>query len=627
MIFKKLLTVVSFILLGASAFSQGFVESGLYSNAKVEARSSRPWKIKNADTLQLPFLDDFSKSEIYPDSTLWKDNYVFVNREFGLNPPTFGVATFDMLDNKGIIYENATSDGFYADTLTSLPINTDYPGDTTVILSFWYQPQGVANNAPETGDSLMLQFYSPVTEEWYKVWSAAGSAVYDFKPVYIRLDSIFLANGFQFRFINKASIGDNTIPSWASDGDYWNLDMVYLDRNRSLSDSLIDDVAITSNFDSPINDYQSIPWKHFDASVSLITSQDDPDFRVLAPVKYCDLGVDSANIGRYFQVKDLLRDTIVYPTADLGSENMFLNDCVELQPFYQGNVFPQNGRDSGEFEIKFYIKYDTTGGLRYLYRYNDTIRRIQRFYDYYAYDDGSAESGAGIYGVGTSHAFLAYKFKVLKGDTLRAMKVFFNRTNTEANRKYFILTIWDDNNGAPGNIIYQQTGYRPEFHDSLNAFITYKLDTAIYIDSAETFYIGWERTTEDFLNVGFDKNHDASDKIFFNINGYWENSPLSGALMIRPVFSREPYVGIDEPIYNNVVEAKIYPNPAKNFVKVKTNTASKVKILNLEGVTIYESSYTKIFHFIDLHNYSSGIYFIVIEDGRGNKQIRKLIKY
>lgn len=628
MTFKKIFFAAAVLFLFAgNVFSQGFIETGLVTNPKVIARYAKgPWHVKNTDTLELPFFDDFSKTVVYPDSTLWENNYVFVNNDFGLNPPTVGVATFDMLDEKGCIYENASSSGFYADSLTSFPINTNYPGDTTIILSFWYQPQGIAYNAPETGDSLILQFYSPVTGEWYKMWAAEGSDVYDFKPVFIRLDSIFLSNGFQFRFVNKASIGDNNNPSWASNGDFWNLDLVYLDKDRSMTDSSIDDIAINTCFDTPINTYQSIPWRHFNSSVSLITSPDDPDFRVLAPVGYCDLGVDSANIGRYFEVKDLLSDSIVYPTADLGSENIFLNDCVEFNPFYQGNVFPQNGRDSGLFEIKFYIKYDTTGGLRYLYRYNDTIRRIQKFYDYYAYDDGVPESGAGLYGVGTSHAYLAYKFKVLKGDTLRAMKVFFNRTKTEANRKYFILTVWNDNNGSPGNIIYQQIGYRPEFLDSLNAFVTYKLDTAIYIDSAETFYIGWEKTTEDFLNVGFDKNHNASDKIYFNINGYWEQSPLYGAMMIRPVFTKEPYVKNTEPAYNKF-EVKIYPNPAGDFINVVVGINSSVKILNSQGITVYEAHKNKRNYRINISNYSSGLYFIIVEDGRGNKQIRKFIKY
>ena len=626
MIYKRTVLFIIILFVFKLAFSQTFIETGLISNPLVEKRYEKgPWAVKTSDTLELPFLDDFAKTKIYPDSTLWEDNLVFVNSQYALNPPTVGVATFDMLNEKGEIYEDASSAGFYADTLTSKPINTEYPGDTTVVFSFWYQPQGVAANAPETGDSLILEFYSPVTDKWYKMWSKAGESVTDFQPVFIRLDSVFLAKGFRFRFYNIASIADNTMPSWASNGDFWNIDMVYLDKDRSLEDSVIHDIALTVPYDSPIKDYQSVPWKHFFTN-SLIVSQDDPDYNVTATVSYCDLGEDSANIGRYFTVKDLLKDSVVYPLADLGSENIFTGDCVDFTPFYQGNIFPQNGRDSGLFELKFYLKYDTTAGLRQLFRYNDTIVRIQKFYDYYAYDDGTAESGAGLYGVGTSHAFLAYKFKVLKGDTLRGMKVFFNRTKTEANRKYFILTVWNDDNGQPGDIIYQQTGYRPEFLDSLNAFYTYVLDTSIYVDSASVFYIGWQKTTEDFLNVGFDKNHDESSNIFFNINGYWEESPLYGALMIRPIFSKQPYTAAPHISFNEY-DCKVYPNPATNVVYVSTTVRSKVSVLNTQGQIIFSSNNLSNTHTIDLKNLSAGIYFIVTADDRGNKQIRKFVKY
>src|SRR4051812_16013479 len=48
-------------------------------------------------SLTLPFVDDFSYEGVYPDANLWMDNYVFVNRDFPVDPPTIGVATFDGL--------------------------------------------------------------------------------------------------------------------------------------------------------------------------------------------------------------------------------------------------------------------------------------------------------------------------------------------------------------------------------------------------------------------------------------------------------------------------------------------------------------------------------------------------
>ena len=625
--FKFLFFAFIFSIISSITKAQ-FIEVSLISNPTIENRYKKGlWKTsKTGDTLELPFFDDFAKTKIYPDSTLWENNYVYVNETFGLNPPTVGVATFDMLNEKGLIYENATSDGFYADTLTSKPINTLYPGDTTIIFSFWYQPQGIAANKPETYDSLILQFFSPDSNRWYNVWATPGSEVSEFKIVLIKLDSIFLSNAFKFRFINKASIADNSIPSWASNGDYWNIDLVYLDRNRTLNDSTIDDVAILTPIGSPfLYNYQSVPWKHFSPSTFLITDPNDNAYYDLSSIKYCNHSTDSANIGKYLTVKEIITDSIVYPVSELGNENIFSNECKEFTPFYQGNIFPNIIADSAEFEIKFYIKYDTISGLRALYRWNDTIYRNQRFYDYYAYDDGSAESGAGLYGVGTSFAYLAYKFKSYKADTLRAVKIFFNRTLNNANRKYFILTVWEDNNGEPGNILYQQIGYRPEFKDSLNAFYTYLLDTAIFIDSAQVFYIGWERTTEDFLNVGFDKNNNVNNLIFYNIYGYWENSPLQGALMVRPVFSKEEYLNTNTH-KTKKQEASIFPNPTNKTVYITYNLPPYYYyIYDLSGKKVFEGKSHTQTSKLNIQNLHPGIYFVKIKDGKQRTTTKKLV--
>src|SRR5690349_317883 len=53
-----------------------------------------------ADTIKLDInnnkgiLDDFSYAGPYPDSSIWLDKYVFVNRNYAYSPPTIGVATF-----------------------------------------------------------------------------------------------------------------------------------------------------------------------------------------------------------------------------------------------------------------------------------------------------------------------------------------------------------------------------------------------------------------------------------------------------------------------------------------------------------------------------------------------------
>ena len=125
-----------------------------------------PTKRGVAEARFLPFFDDFSHSNLYPDSTKWTDNNVLVNDGFPLCPPNRNGVTFDVLDANGKVYNYAISNAFVAEYLTSARIRLDSimepepraltPADS-VYLSFYYQPQG-NGNAPEAQDSLVLQF-------------------------------------------------------------------------------------------------------------------------------------------------------------------------------------------------------------------------------------------------------------------------------------------------------------------------------------------------------------------------------------------------------------------------------------------------------------------------------------
>ena len=125
-----------------------------------------PTRKEVAEARFLPFFDDFSHSNTYPDSTKWTDNNVLVNDGFPLCPPNRKGATFDVLDANGKVYSYAISNAFIAEYLTSVRIRLDSimepepraltPADS-IYLSFYYQPQG-NGNSPEEQDSLVLQF-------------------------------------------------------------------------------------------------------------------------------------------------------------------------------------------------------------------------------------------------------------------------------------------------------------------------------------------------------------------------------------------------------------------------------------------------------------------------------------
>ena len=125
-----------------------------------------PVKREVAEARFLPFFDDFSHSNVYPDSTKWTDNSALVNDGFPLCPPNRNGVTLDVLDANGRVYDFAISNAFVAEYLTSVRIRLDSimepepraltPADS-VYFSFYYQPQG-NGNPPESQDSLVLQF-------------------------------------------------------------------------------------------------------------------------------------------------------------------------------------------------------------------------------------------------------------------------------------------------------------------------------------------------------------------------------------------------------------------------------------------------------------------------------------
>ena len=77
------------------------------------------------DSIDLPFIDDFSYAGPYPDRNLWLENKVFINTTMAFNPPSVGVATFDGINYNGKPYGQQGEYGT-GDTLTSNFINLSH---------------------------------------------------------------------------------------------------------------------------------------------------------------------------------------------------------------------------------------------------------------------------------------------------------------------------------------------------------------------------------------------------------------------------------------------------------------------------------------------------------------------
>lgn len=579
------------------------VISGLQSNNKIISKNKiyRSHKaLTSADTLLLPFFDDFSGHSIFPDSSKWTDNYVFINNTYSDKQITAGVATFDAIDNSGRLYSTASATGFRADQLTSQIINLKYNASDNVWFSFFYQAGGLSD-APEAGDSLTLQFFAPVESKWYSVWRAPGSTDTRFKPAIIRIDNNrFLQKGFQFRFVNYASLSPNlSDPSMVGNCDIWNIDYVVLDKNRNAGDTVFADVAYTLPLRSLLKSHEAMPWKQF-KQVYL------QEMGSSISVQYRNNDTITRNVTRNFEIWDVYRNAQAH-FFSAGATNIGPLTTVDYKA---GLVYTYNttNEDSALFRVTASLKTDNFDP-----KGNDTLIFYQVFQNYFAFDDGTSEGGYGVNGLGSRNAMVAYRFVSFMPDTLRAVRICFNDSYLEANKREFDLVVWDNNNGLPGNIIYTREQVMVEQGTGINGFYTYTIPEGVLVNG--TFYVGWRQRSESFLNVGYDVNTPHAGKQFFWLNGAWNQSQVPGSIMIRPVLgSPLKITSVKETSYKNKNKLNFWPNPAKDFINIDTGDSqlsgsAYIKITDLNGHDLINIPYSER---VDISSLHDGMYIVVV---------------
>ncbi|MBU0487124.1 MAG: T9SS type A sorting domain-containing protein [Bacteroidetes bacterium] len=615
----------------------------------------------------LPFIDDFTSEEMFPDQNLWCDRDAFINNTGAKNPFSFGVATLDAIDETGNLHSNASTAPFIADYLTSVYARLDSTGGGTpqalspadsVYFSFYYQPQGYGN-PPEAGDSLVLEFtcqdpdttfiaanttyyisdstYSEIDstyhyvydsivvladtivfEHWRRIWSSIGMSYQefvaangvDFKYVMVPIsDAAYFRKHFRFRFCNYASIAPSTHNGWASNVDQWHIDYIYLDFARNSNDIRQEDVFFVEAPRSLLNFYSSMPWTHYKVSPAAETVSS-------LSLPYFNNSDITKNVKREFYIEDISGNGPTYTYAG-GNLNINTEEQITFSP--PVTPFSSNGQDSALFSVKAVI--NTSPDIN---RNNDTAWYFQRFYNFYAYDDDSPEVGYGIY---TQNAKFACEYNSRKIDTLRAIDIYFNQTlNYTGAQMYFKLMVWSSID--PEVVLYEHSGLRPIYDDSLNQFYRYRIEDEVLLIGGK-FFIGWYQYNADFLNVGFDLNTNNQTKNFYRIpGGNWTNSMYQGSVMIRPVFGK--YIpwqagAEDIPLAGNRV--RIAPNPFNDritiFSDLQNSMEYSVSVIDLSGRVIYQGENNRT---VDLSGVDQGIYFVRIIFSDGHAESHKVVK-
>ena len=358
-----------------------------------------------------------------------------------------------------------------------------------------------------------------------------------------------------------------------------------------------------------IQDYTSVPWDHYKASIE---NRMTDSLQVLlyngsaTPENYLDGSVEVFKSG-------ISEGLFNLPGFTLAEEQInyfplsFANSYHNLTGGYEFDKTLNGAYEEFEVLTSATAQFDN-------YEPNDSTRFTQGFYNYYSYDDGSAEAAFGLTGVQTR---LAIHFESYEPDSLIGIDLSFVPSVNDVSDKLFLLTVWDDDNGVPGDILYEDDVFSPRvplYAQGNNNFVPYYFIDTSRISVGTSFFVGWRQLDPDRLNLGFDRNIDKSHEIHYSVDGggSWLLSPFSGSAMLRPIFSTgmDISLGLTTPMVSDH-QLLIYPNPTEHFITVEVPQAYSYsnKVLMDGYGRIIQESVSEVF---DLSNLSPGVYFVCV---------------
>lgn len=564
------------------------------------------WSVESTDTLVPPFTDDFSYPSDKPSAALWQDAKVWVNDEMALFQNSLGVATFDGLNENGFAYkENALGSDSLADVLTSAYL--DLQGLSNVYLSFQLQ-EGGRGELPSNNDSIVVEYWSPVTADWTQVWGQKGSGISGpFSSVILPVQGAnYLQKGFRFRF---AAYGAR-----AGAYDIWNVDYIQLDKDRNPSDTIITEPAIARAHPLIIGSgaYTSWPWWVSNAS-SVANRPSTLEF-IYRRNGAVPSGGWSLNLGqfRWEENGSLIQQTTAVPVITNTQHNQDQTFTVSV-PSTAMTSF------SGPTTVSTKVWFD---GSAAGFRSNDTVRGTLTLDNYLALDDGSAERAYAVQNVIGGR--VAQKFKVggLGGsDTLKGM--YFNFVDAgEAYTSTFRMAVWApaDSGDGPGNILYMSDSlYRPFTGYYRGDMMPYELDSSVSLNAYAEIWLGYICTSSNPMYLGLDQQRTLPSGMprYYGDGFNWYQSLEPGVAMMRPYFRYSP---TDMAVEELAQDFKVYPNPSSGSLSIESPSAHYV-LRTLTGATV-AAGHVEGYNNLELHHLDAGLYILSLRTAQGIAQVK-----
>lgn len=460
-------------------------------------------------------------------------------------------------------------------------------------------------------------FYSEMV--WNHIWSSPGMTLdsfliandgYDFQHVMIPVvDKNYFEKGMVVLFYNYASITTAMYPNDRSNVDNWNIDFVYLDKNRSYNDVSYPLVSLSEMPSTFLRRYNTMPYRQYKSNPTAAMASKFPVNIVNTNseeliVRYSCNVENIASGWTYDYAGDLLN---VYPYSTSG----MYRDSLRFKNF----LFDMDDKlDTASYLVTHIISVEDESSVK-----GDTLYGIQSFNNYYSYDDGTPERG---YGVVPDESYFATQFSVSVPDTLCGVQLLFNRTHNDANYDFFDIIVWNDNNGRPGNEYYRLKNQRPIWDDEeIYKFAYYPFDEVLKVNG--TIYVGIMQHSRESINIGFDTSKDNSQYNFYETGGGWSNSAMQGSLMIRPVLGSDYVIEEENDTQKN--RLGLYPIPSKNEVNISelpANACEEIMIFDMTGRTVKRFQYDVR---LDVSDLSNGLYMIRVITDEGKSYTEKFL--
>ncbi len=552
--------------------------------------------------LVLPFFDDFSTAtSTRPDPQLWvPGSGVYINNTLTINHPSINIATFDGLKADGVPYnfvsEQAQGD---SDTLTSQPINlASLVAGDSLYLSFYTQPKGLGE-LPDRVDTFRLEFLNQ-KGDWIAVWKrGGGDPDTTFRRTFLPIkDPGFLHANFQFRF---RSFGRSS-----GAFDTWHLDYVYLNKNRSISDRFIKDIAVRKPLTPLFKRYTAMPFKHYFANAAAETA-DSVRTDIINLFNNFNFTSFTFTVTNLLSGKEIQR--YQEPVSQIITAQQTQRKSVPIRPLTKP--------DTGQRMLLRY-KFDllTTDDQNPTIptvnlRRNDTISATAELADYYAYDDGSAEFGVRM---NQRLGRTVVRFITKTPDTLGGMRMALVPIRKDVSGQGFTIQVYSNRDGRPDRVMYQKS-VPVQYDSTRNGFTTYEFNEGVAV--TDTFYVGWLQIAADGLAVGFDRNSSlGASQLFSNLSTEWAaNTELQGSVMVRPFFGGKAtgVITSAEPVA--ALEVKVFPNPTNGVLRWDSGAIRQIDVFTLQGIKAKTIQPGEGQREASLSELTDGLYVLRLTDG------------